>query len=143
MGCDIHMHGEVKINGEWHHWNQPNGFRWYALFAKMANVRNYSELGKIKPISLPRGLPADATFLTKFDSDRWGCDGHSHSWLSGEEVADLGKWAEEENRKPDNYWSFEHHYIGYIFGNGWDVKKYPRGYPRGVEDARLVFWFDN
>jgi hypothetical protein len=147
MGCDIHAHGEVKINGEWHHWNQPNISRWYALFARMADVRNYPGDEHIEPIAKPRGLPEDVTFLTKFNADYDGVDGHSHSWLSGEELDDLEAWASVENKKyegnDDKWFNLCHHAIGYVFGNGWNVKKYPNSYPEGVEDARLVFWFDN
>jgi hypothetical protein len=145
MGCDIHAHGEVKINGEWHHWSQPYISRRYSLFARMANVRNHEGDDWIEPISKPRGLPEDVTYLTKFDSDRWGVDGHSHSWLSGEELDQLEKWTDAEFKKyeTEGWWNLCHHAIGYVFGNGWDVKKYPNDYPDGVEDARLVFWFDN
>ena len=145
MGCDIHAHGEVKINGEWHHWNQPNISRWYALFARMAGVRNFRGEDYIEPISKPRGIPEDATFLTKFDCKRWGVGGHSHSWLSGEELDLLETWADIERKRyePDRFYNLCHHAIGYIFSNGWNVKKYPNDYPKGVEDARLVFWFDN
>ena len=43
----------------------------------MADVRN------IDPISKPRGIPEDATFLTKFACDDYV---HSHSWLNAEEI---------------------------------------------------------
>lgn len=142
MGCDIHAHGEVKINGIWRHWSQPNIHRSYNLFAKMADVRNDET---IDPISKPRGLPEDVTYETKFDSDYMGTDGHSHSWLSCEELDEVGKWYEAKRKEwnPGNFYSFEYHTIGYLFSNGWNVKKYPESNPPGVEDARLVFWFDN
>lgn len=142
MGCDIHAHTEVKINGVWHHLGNPNINRSYDLFARMAGVRND---GSIEPIAKPRGLPEDATFISKFDSDRMGSDGHSHSWLSGEELGELVKWydAKKKEWEPDKWFSFEYHGLGYCFGNGWDVKQYPDDYPASVEDARIVFWFDN
>ena len=141
MGCDIHLHSEVKINGEWHHYSHPRIERWYDLFARMADVRNDPERD-IKPISQPRGLPDDATFMTRFDYEYE--HGHSASWLSGKEVADLGTWAEERYKTRNKDWfSFDHHVIGYVFGNGWDVKGNRGSYPDGVEDVRIVFWFDN
>ena len=139
MGCDIHAHGEVKIKGVWHHHSHPRIERWYSLFARMANVRN--ECG-IAPISEPRGLPSDISFMTKFDYE-WD-QGHSASWLSGAEVEELCNWADTGRKESTGaYSSFQHSTIGYIFGNGWDIQKYPLDYPEGVEDARLVFWFDN
>lgn len=143
MGCDIHAHVEVKINGEWHHYNHPRIDRWYDLFARMAGVRNHK--GTIEPISEPRGVPEDATFITKFDMDNWGADAHSHSWLSSEEVARLGNWAESKMKElaPNVYYSFEMHDVGYIFGCGWDYKKYSDSTPSVVQDSRLIFWFDN
>lgn len=146
MGCDIHAHTEIKINGRWHHFNALYISRSYTLFSRMANVRNYAD-SEIEPISDPRGLPADITFETNFDYNHMKEDAHSASWLSGTEVAALGEWYEakrkEMNPEDSNFYSFEHQVVGYIFGNGWDIQKYPQDYPKGVEDARLIFWFDN
>lgn len=143
MGCDIHAHTEVKINGVWHHYGTPNISRSYDLFARMAGVRNTSDA--IEPISKPRGIPEDATFITKFDNERWDTDGHSHSWLNSEELAELVEWydAKKKEWNPNEWFSWERHGLGYLFGNGWNVRKYPEDYPKGVEDARIIFWFDN
>jgi hypothetical protein len=107
----------------------------------MANVRNYNDT--IIPIAKPRGLPPDPTFITWFDyTRRWEADAHSISWLNGEEMDELQKWIKIEYKERENLFYFEDEF-GYIFGNGWNVKKYSESYPKGVEDARLVFWFDN
>ena len=144
MGCDIHAHSEVKINGVWHHLSGELPFeRNYDLFTRMAGVRRYSD--EIESISEPRGLPEDLSFLTRFIYDEYGVEGHSHSWLSAAEVSDLGEWMEEQRKKYNTteYW-YPEKVIGYIFGNGWDqFTKYRDDLPEGVEDARLVFWFDN
>lgn len=145
MGCDIHVHTEVKINGVWHHYGTPYISRSYSLFSRMANVRN-SVKGSAdydEPISEPRGLPADVSFLTKFTSDDFDSDGHSHSWLSGEEMMGLEEWYKKQPWADKNrgFWGYET--FGYCFGNGWHIAKYPDDYPQGVEDARVVFWFDN
>ncbi len=55
MGCDIHCHIEIKVEGTWHHYSAPNVDRSYRLFARMAGVRN---TGGVKPIAPNRGLPA-------------------------------------------------------------------------------------
>ncbi len=142
MGCDIHVHTEVKINGEWYHLGHPRVGRDYELFSKMAGVRNYDPI--IEPLAEPRGVPADATFLTKFDYEHMGSDAHTPSWLSCEEIEKLEEWYVKlwYERAPD-----KHHYIekefGYVFGNGWNVKRYPSDNWPGIEDSRWIFWFDN
>ena len=144
MGCDIHVHVEVKINGTWHHYNQPDTRRNYELFAKMAGVRNWDDSG-IEPISPPRGLPEDASFTTQFDNyAHWGDDGHSHSYLALPELVELKEWAREQNfREELPGWWFEEQF-GFLFSNSiTQLDEYRKGYPEGVEDVRLVFWFDN
>jgi hypothetical protein len=127
MGCDIHVHVEVKINGKWQHYNHPRINRNYALFSRLAGVR-----GELEPITRPRGIPKNATWMTKFDFKRMGTDAHTPSWISGEEVEALQAEGFLDSFKE----------LGYIFGNGFGVKGYPEDYPEGVEDSRLVFWFD-
>lgn len=140
MGCDIHVHVEIKIGGKWHHYSQPDVDRNYTLFARMAGVRNGN---MVDPIAEPRGLPEDVSYTTRFVREYDGVDGHSDSWLSADEVVGLGEWMREQAKQ----WGADHYSIesqfGYIFGNGWDIKKYPNDYPSQLEDARIVFWFDN
>jgi len=141
MACDIHVHVEVKIDGVWEHLGAPRVMRSYRLFAKMADVRNDDE--EITPLSTPRGLPLDASGLTRFISDLDGVDGHSHSWLSASEMSDLSRWWNEEFRGVASCHRFEGEF-GYLFGNSWEGwSRYPEDRPAGVEDVRCVFWFDN
>lgn len=119
MGCDIHIHVEYKHRqfigknakgenefceawqcGDYFYLNPYYGFenekkynksefcegRNYSRFATLANVRNY---GDTPYISEPRGLPSDVTSEVKADSDAWGCDGHSHSYLTLKELIDF------------------------------------------------------
>jgi hypothetical protein len=59
----------------------------YDLFAMLANVRNGSAFAGVKtgvgfvPIDHPRGLPDDVSEDVAEESDEWGIDGHSHSWI--------------------------------------------------------------
>lgn len=39
MGCDIHLHIEIKMNGLWRHYSMPHIERDYCLFGVMAGVR--------------------------------------------------------------------------------------------------------
>jgi hypothetical protein len=139
MGCDIHFHAEVKINGIWHHYAQKDVDRNYALFAKMANVRNQDL--EIEPISDAKGLPEDLSFLTNFFYQREKIDAHSESWLSAEEIAILGEWIKGQ------IWGAnfrESQDFGWLFGNSWSsFLRYREDYPNEVEDIRFVFWFDN
>lgn len=61
----------------------------YELFSVLAGVRKYND--KNVPISLPRGLPRDASDVVKAESMNWGVDGHSHSYLSYAEIEDYKK----------------------------------------------------
>ena len=134
MGCDIHAHAEVKIKGKWEHYDQPEFQRDYELFERMAGVRG----DVANAIVAPRGLPDDATALTRFDSERWGSDGHSHSWLSAQELYELAAWD-----KKRGYSDFKRSWDQWLFGGNYsDFIKYPKD-RRGVEDVRFVFWFDN
>jgi len=64
----------------------------YDLFAILANVRNgygfagTPTSGGFTPIDMPRGLPDDVTPEVKRESDGWGVDAHSHSWLLLDEL---------------------------------------------------------
>ncbi len=113
MGCDIHLYTERKrsINNKEKWTNADNwklnpyydsgdesepeyrinpacSWRNYTLFSILANVRNQSEN---KPIAEPKGLPADVTEIVKQMSDKWGSDGHSHSFFTMKELYDYSE----------------------------------------------------
>lgn len=143
MGCDIHAHVELKLaDGRWHHMNAPHVDRNYALFTKLAGVRQHGD--EITPFSEPRGLPEDISEVTALLRKLEGADGHSDSWISRSEIRDLETWWNDRMR-PYQAERFEHHRVfelsvmgGYLDGNGYGYEL-----PPGVEDVRLVFWFDN
>lgn len=148
MGCDIHAHLEVKLNGGWHYLTPVDFERDYALFARMADVRNsYQGRREIEPISKPRGLPSDAAFMTVFHSDVYGSDGHSHSWLSYDEICGLIAWDKERGDVGQlDEWRLlkcSRHGV-WLFGNSiYYWREYPDDYPKELEDVRLCYWFDN
>lgn len=131
MGCDIHVHGEILVRGRWLHSSNPSVDRHYSLFAKMAGVRNTQG---IVPIAGPKGLPEDATESTLFDADTWVDDAHSHSWLGAKELGVLGDWLMKTHER-GLYTVLDYPF----FGCGWDSIIGLEG----VEDVRIVFWFDN
>lgn len=144
MGCDIHAHFEIMLNGTWHHYSKPNLERNYLLFSKMAGVRN-SEHRPIVPICQPKGLPNDMSVITRFEAVEMGPDGHSHSWFNAEEIKEIIEFHVEIAKG----WCatdamVEHDQWKYLCGGGWkSFKKYRGSYPASIQDIRLVFWFDN
>ena len=146
MGCDIHLHTEIKINGEWHHYGHPSVSRNYALFARMANVRNSRNGDYITPISEPKGMPDDVALITRLDAEYWKPDGHSYSWLNAREIAELAAWAKShaESQGYTLEYCWESNQFGYLFGNHWsDYTTYGDDRRDYIEDIRFVFWFDN
>jgi hypothetical protein len=145
MGADIHAHVEIKVDGEWHYYGQLMIDRDYALFAKMAGVRN--TYNKIQPMFPLRGLPEDISFLTSLHRQDWGVDGHSDSWISSDEYQELSKWYREEYEgriTSIHGIQRESWPVLYLFGNSFRYfKKFKEDYPDFVEDFRVVFWFDN
>ena len=118
MACDIHLHIELKHeNGEWHHYGAPDVDRWYALFEKMAGVRGSLD----NAISLPKGLPEDASTITKAEFEYWKDEAHSISWLSSDEIIELENW----------------------LSAFYDLEQDSNFPVYGYTDVRFVFWFDN
>jgi hypothetical protein len=133
MGCDIHLHIEVKIGDQWHHYGTPSIDRDYNLFEKMAGVRGAVDAA----ISPPKGLPKDCTFLTMLDHSKMAFDAHSASWLGVREIDALEEWHEGISLEYDVLHT-------YLFGNsftGW--KHWPEKNSHCIQDVRFVFWFDN
>lgn len=99
MGCDIHIFMERKNSkGEWvcaHPYEydkynenefEPQDYyeRNYNLFAILAGVRSYGNTDGI--ISQPRGVPDDCCEQYRKFVERWGEDGHSHSYFTMREL---------------------------------------------------------
>ena len=138
MGCDIHLHTEIKIDGVWHHYSCPNVGRDYRIFTKMAGVRNITG---IEPFSEPRGLPKDTTRIVQLSSQFWGSDGHSHSWLNAEEIFQLEAFVA---RLSDKSCDFGRIFYG-RWGDIWESRATSGHDPmrRKIQDIRFIFWFDN
>ena len=139
MGCDVHGHFEVQINGKWEHYSTPNIHRNYALFEKMAGVRG-SINNAIVP---PKGLPEDVSLVTRIAANYMGVDGHTHSWLSSSEFKEMYNF-HKSLYDSAKWWEIDEEQYGYLFENGFeDFEPGDGGYPKEIEDFRLVFWFDN
>lgn len=114
MGCDIHMYVEYKTkvnekekwvsgdyfkpnpyHGEWEGEDKLDrmelyGARNYGLFSTLAGVRDYTDA--MIPVSDPKGIPEDTCQYIKNENERWGSDGHTHSWLT---LSELKKYQEK------------------------------------------------
>ena len=90
MGCDIHLHCEVKNeNGNWEDKGEVWDSRHYSAFTALCGVRDYT--GESPKISEPRGIPEDATETTKTDHEDWDCDAHSASHVTLKEISEFVK----------------------------------------------------
>ena len=138
MGCDIHTHFELKIDGKWEYYGPGDFDRDYTLFTRLAGVRDYWD--DTERIDDPRGLPDDITMMIKLHVDDWGINGHSHSWVSSEEYVKVIKYMRE--LRAGNRWSQYNHI--WLFGNSFcEFHEDRNEFPECVEDFRMVFWFDN
>ena len=131
MGCDIHAHIELKINGIWHHWSSPDINRDYTLFARLAGVRTNNPKDRRYPI---RPLPEDMTVLTRMVLRRFGNDAHTESFITGDEMTEVANWYATNIKHPFS------RIFGWGLGNGFSAEGLKED---GVEEARMIFWFDN
>lgn len=149
MGCDIHIHMEIKVKGKWEHYSHIYAERSYRIFGKLANVRISND--EHFPI---KDLPEDCSLITNIDWKYGEGDNHTPSYLTSEELSDLYNWMQSEwEHIPDDqrggyiltfdfeYWFLRH---SYLFGNSYtNFNKYRNEYPEEIEDIRMIFWFDN
>ena len=157
MGCDIHIHAEIKTNGKWSIVSPPPaalevfGWRSYSTFAFLAGVRNYSA---ITPIAEPRGLPLDVSRGVQEESTEWEGGCHTRSWLSIEELASFDYGAAMEDcrhtiQTGPNSWDggatcdkekgIQTTYTAFLVSGFVEAVEALRS--AGI--GRLVFWFDN
>lgn len=111
MGCDIHLYREKQVNGQW-----VSADKWTAYDYgdddkgqhidwkdRAFTTRNYELFGVLSagvrsehPFSFAaRGRPLVASPEVIAESDRWGVDGHSHSYLYLHELRDLAGFLEK------------------------------------------------
>lgn len=159
MGCDIHMFCEERktINGteKWvnaDHWRlnpyhgmdeeeqkyevvELCGERNYSLFTALCGVRDYT--GKSPKISRPRGIPEDCTEEVKIANEYWGCDGHSHSYVTLRDVKNFVK-----DNKPVRFSGLLTQAAADALDNDGVV---PTFWCQGSSDKTMVFreWEDN
>lgn len=103
------------------------GGRNYNLFSALANVRSEHFLQKVEPISYPKGVPKDVSEFVKDKIEEYGSDGHSHSYLSLQELRsyDFSPWG----KTCDDFIC--------------EVIPKMENLLNKNEDVRIVFFFDN
>ena len=137
MGCDIHAHLEIKLDGKWEHYSIPKINANYELFEFLAGVRAGYNQEDIEPLSMPRGLPEDITRVTAYEARWMGDDGHSFSWIDSHEIRKMFDFMKKLGVEG-------HSQVGLLVGNRWNYfHEYREDYPGEIEDIRMVFWFDN
>ena len=93
------------------------------------------------PIAQPRGLPEDVSPSVKAESDRWAPDGHSHSWLS---VDELTSYNYDKPLRDRNIESVPEDFVNCTIREAlteYYFSELTRLENSGAE--RIVFWFDN
>ena len=140
MGCDIHLHIEVKYRGKWELYSSPRVKRNYWLFEKMAGVRGEEE----NAIVPPKGFPDDASPLVQLSYKQWGETAHTPSWLNQKEIGELQEALIQEYGDDLDH-DLEYDILHcYAFGNSFASYGHDEdSRVEDVEEFRFVFWFDN
>jgi len=105
MGCDIHLYIEYKdkkpalengyVPGWQSYGNRINPGRNYAMFALMADVRNYGD-EKLPVLVEPRGMPDDVSYTTMNDNRIYISETKSEDYVSMETAK---RWVESGSSK--------------------------------------------
>lgn len=148
MGCDIHAVIERKFDDGWHVVAELNGFcdrRDYEFFTHLCGVRNYN--GDDENWPQPKGVPDDASTVTKWKVEGWGVDGHSHSWDTAKDFVDK-KLAiariRGDNDTDASYEWYAYKALGYSCDDQENDYSCETDQDRCFNDLyRVVYWFDN
>jgi len=112
MGCDIHLFAEKKVNNKWitiEKWEKDEDYkeelcipheknfytdgRNYNLFCALAGVRKSHFENDPPQVSPEKGVPSDCCEEIQNKIEAWRSDGHTHSWLTLEELENFD-WSE-------------------------------------------------
>lgn len=139
MGTTMHAHIEVRQNGRWLHYANPNVPQNYVLFDMIAGVRN--EDPDIIPVASFHSLPGDMSDITRacWEYDRNMFRAHNTGILTSD---DLTKLQHNLTAYAENHsWCVDmdlEHVIFRTYINHGSIAAHV-----GFDDSRIVFWFDN
>lgn len=144
MGCDIHAVIERKFDEGWHVVAEVTGScdeRDYEFFTHLCGVRaNWEGMGDWPE---PKGVPDDASVVTKWKIEGWGCDGHSHSWDTAKDFVDkklaLARIRGDTDASTSYEW-YAYKALGYSCD---DQENSPARANCFTDLYRVVYWFDN
>jgi len=169
MGCDIYGFLEVRDReGVWRFKDKIPDDRDYDWFGVLAGIRNDVN---VKPIASLRGIPADiSTGIAKRVAHWDGLDGYNCGWLTLEDFAEYdwnyefvdGRISKVDRRTGEEIWTvisfsirntepdlYEYKHLRRtargLIPNDWGKfldKMELLGTKRGLENVRIVFWFD-
>jgi len=133
MGCDIHPHMELKINGKWFYVGEVAHGRNYNLFGHLSGVRGDDDKyfdTEYDGVYLPRDVSNDVSK----EYEGWEGDAHTltivtFNGLIGfieEREADLLDGLQKRHSSPHAWLKLMRKLIKF-----------------GVEDTRLIIWYDN
>ena len=162
MGCDIHCYAERKNkDGKWEivgnvkkeedGWisidYEPYHDRNYNLFDILANVSNETEFAGYEtgegfnPISNPKGVPSDASEEYASLYEQWDSDGHSHSYLTLRELLDYD-WTQTTQIQGLVDIKYSQCVDSFLSDTIFELLKLAGG-TKGIDNIRIVFFFDN
>lgn len=93
MGCDIHLHAEMRINGRWEYAGSVEVGRCYTSFGKIAGVRDNNQT----QLTYPNGLPEDVNPMTRFLIMK--TTDHSCGFMEGKHLKKYTTWARSDKRE--------------------------------------------
>lgn len=173
MGCDIHSFLEVRKDGKWEvegdvfplsgwdleyslsrkrgtHTSHPFDWRSYGMFGFLADVRNYSHSPVIQPPTYT--IPDDASDKIKEMFEDGGGDYHSHTYLTLRQLTehdyDKTFWDRRVSKNGNGASLAEEgegqtvvlrDWLGEGFFEQIEIMKTLGG----LDDVRVILWFDN
>jgi hypothetical protein len=109
----------------------------YALFAWLADVRNYGNY--IRPLDRARGLPENLSHLIRKEWDAGLGDWHTPSWFTVEELVNFDYTDKKKIFGSNKLTPEQEQDFLWMFGSWHDFLKNLQ--KKGA--VRIVFWFDN
>jgi hypothetical protein len=155
MGCDIHFHSEIKYKDRWEHYGTGNFKRNYFMFYLMAGIRGEYPFKPFRTNDCDCDIPDDCSVTTRLSWNKWEPDAHSWQVYNKQDIHDFYKYfnsidlniREKHLGKLDAI--FLDNQVGYLFGDGWDIVRFPFNSEddhesfKDINDVRWIFWFDN